>query len=460
MNKFLMENLYAPIKGNSLELTDFNNKTPPFAICDFCFEKDLEQAKVNSNENRTEPQPTMSQIKALFTQLLTQIQTTHDTNSPLYQKTLKEQKEALIILESASESKQEKYLSLMKNISNLLTKPNLSLEEQTKLKQTGEQMDEMVEKLRSKQVKVEQKERNYKLYLGIGCGVLGMNNEYPKNRRNEIRKLIISKKNLQGSLNLSDFKNLEYLNFNLEMNNCPALAKLHCFDNRLANLNFLDGIEKENLESLNVRIGTFALSTNKHNYNYFAGSLEPLKNLNKLECLDIDDTDIEIGIEYLTDRLRTTSQEVHPELAQKARQEREEQNISFQQQIQAKVEENNYLQAQLSKTEKLLTLFQQIRIKKTEREQLFIKISQQLDNQDTNFWLTELNNLKGQAEQKPNDSEVRTNFLQTIKEKLQAQGVNLETIENLYQIQAEINELKQKLREKTEQTPQIIHKPT
>ncbi|CAI2192284.1 13694_t:CDS:2 [Funneliformis geosporum] len=128
----------------------------------YCQDKEVEKAQgENLTRIRTEPQPTINQIKSLFTQLLTQIQATHDTNSPLYQKALKEQKEVLTILESASESKQIKYLSLMKNVSNLLTKPNLSLEEQTKLKQTGEKMDEMVERLKEKQVKEEQKEKNY-----------------------------------------------------------------------------------------------------------------------------------------------------------------------------------------------------------------------------------------------------------------------------------------------------------
>ncbi|CAI2190754.1 2329_t:CDS:2, partial [Funneliformis geosporum] len=115
----------------------------------YCQDKEVEKAQgENLTRIRTEPQPTINQIKSLFTQLLTQIQATHEPNSPLYQKALKEQKEALTILENAPQNKQEKYLSLIRQIEPLLTKPNLSLEEQTKLKQTGEKMDEMVEKLR------------------------------------------------------------------------------------------------------------------------------------------------------------------------------------------------------------------------------------------------------------------------------------------------------------------------
>jgi len=39
--------------------------------------------------------------------------------------------------------------------------------------------------------------------------------------------------------------------------------------------------------------------TNQNVYNHFYGSLEPLKNLTKLEKLDIDNTDLDSGLEYL-----------------------------------------------------------------------------------------------------------------------------------------------------------------
>jgi len=38
--------------------------------------------------------------------------------------------------------------------------------------------------------------------------------------------------------------------------------------------------------------------------NRFCGSLEPLKNMNKLETLNISDTYIEEGIEYLPESIK------------------------------------------------------------------------------------------------------------------------------------------------------------
>src|SRR6185436_16692239 len=38
-------------------------------------------------------------------------------------------------------------------------------------------------------------------------------------------------------------------------------------------------------------------------YNRFVGSLEPLKNLTKLSQLDIDNTDLNGGVEYLPENL-------------------------------------------------------------------------------------------------------------------------------------------------------------
>ncbi|CAI2185611.1 5226_t:CDS:2 [Funneliformis geosporum] len=311
MNKFLMENLYAPIKGNSLELTDFNNKTPPFAICDFCFEKDLEQAKMNSNENRTEPQPTINQIKSLFAQLLTQIQATHSPNSPLYQKALKEQKEALTILENASESKQEKYLSLIRQIEPLLTKPNLSLEEQTKLNQTGQKMDEMMEKLRVKKVKVEQRKNNHK---------------------NQVKELDIEKKNLSGILDLSDFTSLKglYCSYNkltsLNVSNCSYLTELYCDDNLLTNLtlpNNLTNLKRLKLSNNNfpsqdlsflagaINLEELELGNNNKEkinqgiYNKFTDSLNYLSEMKQLKELVISNTDLnEVDITKLPNSLR------------------------------------------------------------------------------------------------------------------------------------------------------------
>jgi len=40
-------------------------------------------------------------------------------------------------------------------------------------------------------------------------------------------------------------------------------------------------------------------------YNRFVGSLKPLQNLAKLEELDIVDTDVNDGLEYLSDSIQT-----------------------------------------------------------------------------------------------------------------------------------------------------------
>ncbi|CAI2200543.1 18724_t:CDS:2, partial [Funneliformis geosporum] len=156
------------------------------------------------------------------------------------------------------------------------------------------QMDEMVEKLRSKQTKAEQKQDNYKLYLGIGCGVLGV-------KLNNNPKLIelTCRDNQLTSLNLSNYPNLETIN---------------CAYNQLTNLNFLNNLNEEKLTYLNVRdnnitsdLTPFSKFVNLEglylNNNNFFGSLKPLGGLDKLNWLDIRDTDINSGLEYLPDNV-------------------------------------------------------------------------------------------------------------------------------------------------------------
>ncbi|CAI2180881.1 20219_t:CDS:2 [Funneliformis geosporum] len=222
----------------------------------------------------------------------------------------KEQKETLTILENASESKQIKYLSLMKNIANLLTKPNLSLEEQTKLKQTGEKMDEIVEKLRVKQIKVEQKER----------------------KRNQVKELDIEKKNLSGILDLSDFISLKglYCSYNkltsLNVSNCSHLTELYCDDNLLTNLtlpNNLTNLKRLKLSNNNfpsqdlsflagaINLEELELGNNNKEkinqgiYNKFTDSLNYLSEMKQLKELVISNTDLnEVDITKLPNSLR------------------------------------------------------------------------------------------------------------------------------------------------------------
>nr|CAG8653365.1 2898_t:CDS:2 [Entrophospora candida] len=169
----------------------------------------------------------------------------------------------------------------------------------------------------------------------------------------------ISSKGLQGSLKLEDFPNLEKIKCDgnkithLEIINCPSLKEIDCGNNQLTELNIknypdlkvlhcgsnllrnLDLSKNKNLEELSIMNNNFVkqdLSFLSHLinlkklylgntnidyllkerveqgvYNNFIGSLEPLKNLNKLEKLDIKNTDIDSGLEYLPDNVKEFS---------------------------------------------------------------------------------------------------------------------------------------------------------
>src|ERR1044072_5307216 len=165
---------------------------------------------------------------------------------------------------------------------------------------------------------------------------LGKN--YPKEERSEITELSIGHKYLEGELGLNDFINLEKVYcrdnqlINLTLPNyCPNLTKIDCGNNQLAKLDFSVPNPKK-LKELNITnnnfsesdLSIFSLFTNletlsigthetyhwyistdwkeqikKNIYNRFSGSLESLKNLTKLRELDISNTDINSGYEYL-----------------------------------------------------------------------------------------------------------------------------------------------------------------
>lgn len=119
---------------------------------------------------------------------------------------------------------------------------------------------------------------------------------YPRAKRKEIEELDISEKNLTGTLDLTDFHNLEELychGNNLTKidfsNNSPSKLKiLQIAKNNFSekNLSFLS--EFENLKVLNV------------SENNFSGSLKHLEKLTNLRSLDISDTDISDGLNYLS----------------------------------------------------------------------------------------------------------------------------------------------------------------
>src|SRR6185503_8567773 len=133
---------------------------------------------------------------------------------------------------------------------------------------------------------------------------------YPdKERRKTIVYLGIHSRNLEGSLDLSDFVNLEELHclFNqltfLNISNCPRLTVLMCYNNQLTNLDLRNNkklkdlyinnnnFAEQDLSFLNnstdlerLFLANFEQSRITQNiYNRFSGSLKPLKDMNKLK---------------------------------------------------------------------------------------------------------------------------------------------------------------------------------
>ena len=166
-----------------------------------------------------------------------------------------------------------------------------------------------------------------------------INDSYPKERRSKIRRLNISDKNLEGSLDLSDFVSLEKFNCSnnqltnlilsnltklqeincsnnkltdLDLSSCSSLKELHCRDNKLVSIEFFDKLPNpEELVYLNISDNNFS-ARDLHflskfinleklfiGNNEFCGSLKFLGEMNNLEELDISDTNVDSGLEYL-----------------------------------------------------------------------------------------------------------------------------------------------------------------
>jgi Leucine-rich repeat (LRR) protein len=128
-------------------------------------------------------------------------------------------------------------------------------------------------------------------------------------------------------LKINELINLELLYcsynklINLNLINCKNLCKINCDNNRIKEIILPlnnERLEKLNLNSNNLSyqdLNIFSKFINlkeldignndfkERKYNRFYGSLKPLKNLNKLEYLEISDTDIEEGLEYLSDNV-------------------------------------------------------------------------------------------------------------------------------------------------------------
>lgn len=181
-----------------------------------------------------------------------------------------------------------------------------------------------------------------------------LDQNYPKEKRRKITKLEINNSYLEGSLDLTDFKNLEKLECignqltNLVLWNPSKIYALYCYENYINNFHFLNDLDSKKLEEISISnndlpksdLSIFSRFTNlkylfigninlekvflrklyfwwykgininkkidkegREICNRFYGGLEPLMRLNKLECLDISGTDIDNGLEYLPNNI-------------------------------------------------------------------------------------------------------------------------------------------------------------
>jgi Leucine-rich repeat (LRR) protein len=150
----------------------------------------------------------------------------------------------------------------------------------------------------------------------VSSGEKYLNNNLDKTR-DQITELNLCEKNLTGSLDLSTFPNLTKLYIwrnkitSLNLADLNKLEELFCNINDLTSLDFLNDLNKEKLECLIMNDNKFSDSKldflsdfvnleglNLRNNN-FSGSLKPLQNMKNLAFLDIADTDLDEGLEFL-----------------------------------------------------------------------------------------------------------------------------------------------------------------
>ncbi|CAG8822982.1 9600_t:CDS:2, partial [Racocetra persica] len=120
------------------------------------------------------------------------------------------------------------------------------------------------------------------------------NKNYPKETRSDVTRLDISNKELEEELDLTDFINLEWLNCQgiASLENSEKLRECYLSDNNFFQQDLSTFSKFTNLEKL--RVGNHDQKKIEPSiYNRFIGSLEPLKDLNKLAELDISNTDID-----------------------------------------------------------------------------------------------------------------------------------------------------------------------
>jgi hypothetical protein len=302
---------------------------------------------------------------------------------------------------------------------------------------------------------------------------------YPKEQRNAIKKLDVSRRNLRGELDLSDFVNLEELDCfdnkltSLNLNNCTKLKEVYCSNNQLTNLilpkdcNDLKELDLSNnsfyqdLSFLQeaVNLEKFWLENNK-----FYGSLEYLKKMKNLKELTIQETGINEGLRHLPDNLKTfyCSLGMVKEAKRQYQQNLTNQKNSLQdlqnqrsnlesilkvtktealalqkniQQLQAKLtqaEENcQQLASKLDEEKNNLTEKEliQAKIKVEELEKELERAEEQLENQENKIidLQKELINKKEEIKQIELEKQKEINHLKTEKNKLQLEFADLQT---------------------------------
>ncbi|WNE40369.1 MAG: Chromosome partition protein Smc [Mycoplasmataceae bacterium] len=125
-----------------------------------------------------------------------------------------------------------------------------------------------------------------------------LDKNYPFSERNQVTQLIISNKNLEGSLKIEGFIGLKVLACdrnqltNLAIEDCPQLKIIICLENQLKQ-DLTTFAKLENLEYLYIE------------NNDIFGSLQPLQNLTKLKYLNISTTCLDSGLEFLPKSLET-----------------------------------------------------------------------------------------------------------------------------------------------------------
>nr|CAG8502374.1 3140_t:CDS:2 [Entrophospora candida] len=184
-----------------------------------------------------------------------------------------------------------------------------------------------------------------------------------KEQKKDIRELDLSNLNLEGDLDFADFNNLKEINISgmikqkislptaeeirmdnlttqylsefqlsnlrklneiksndnfklvkLEIETCPSLKEIRFPNSQLSSLNLNGAPNLEivdlyygKLVSLNyLKLGNWDDRLNEMGINNrFYGSLEPLKNLTKLEHLSVANTDIDSGLDYLPNSIKS-----------------------------------------------------------------------------------------------------------------------------------------------------------